>query len=63
MAPGGAQRGPPGELRSRGARRAVGGLSLRDPPALGLRGAPLSPKIPEFTPNPGNILEIWEKGQ
>ncbi|XP_041338975.1 macrophage mannose receptor 1-like isoform X2 [Pyrgilauda ruficollis] len=36
VAPGRAQRGQPGELRGRGARRALGRLSLRDPPDLGV---------------------------
>ncbi|XP_039576313.1 uncharacterized protein LOC120507571 [Passer montanus] len=68
VAPGRAQRGHPGELRGRGARRALGRLSLREVPALGLRGIPLtpnprnSPQNPRNSPqNPGNLVKNKNK--
>ncbi|XP_071275795.1 uncharacterized protein [Agelaius tricolor] len=66
LAPGRAQRGQPGELRGSGARRALGRLSLRDRPDLGVRGALLTPKPPEFTPkslgiHPKNPREFTPK--
>ncbi|XP_072776190.1 uncharacterized protein [Taeniopygia guttata] len=42
-----------GEVWGRGAGRAPGRVSLRDVAELGVRGAPVTPKSREFTPNPG----------